>query len=411
MEQYIRHRLCLAIYIMTIFYALHITIPYFVLAKFLNKYFSLDEISLVFIFSGIVTIIFTNYLSYFLKKYKDYKTLLTLCVLQILVSISLPFLGKINLPLLIFGFSVYMTGGIMIWSCISIFLEEFTPHDNTGAIRGLSMTIYYFGVLVSPFIAANILSSYGYTGLFILSGLMIIPIIFFTKEYLTHVKEPRYQHQNFWQTINKMKSNLDLQGVMISAFILNSFYAVINIYFVSYLLNEINISASNYLSVIVPISLLPFVLIPYWLGRISDEYLGEKKIIIFGILIFSLTLVAVYIFKIENISILGWAFILFIGRLGAAMCETGNYSYFYKKINVENTDLIAIFSTMINISSVFTALLGFIMIKIFNVSIPTIFFIIGLLGLISIFKILKIHDTITKSKLLKLKTETELSAK
>jgi hypothetical protein len=80
------------------------------------------------------------------------------------------------------------------------------------------------------------------------------------------------------------------------------------------------------------------------------------------------------------------------------MNETENYTYFYKKISAENADLIAIFHNMINISMIFISVLGFILINIFNFSIPALLFIVGIIGLISIFKILKIHDTEAKIK-------------
>jgi len=80
------------------------------------------------------------------------------------------------------------------------------------------------------------------------------------------------------------------------------------------------------------------------------------------------------------------------------MNETENYTYFYKKINAEDTDLIALFHNMINISIIFISTLGFILIDIFNFSIPALLFIVGIIGLVSIFNILQIRDTKGKIK-------------
>jgi len=84
---------------------------------------------------------------------------------------------------------------------------------------------------------------------------------------------------------------------------LNSFYAATNIYLSLYLLNIIKIPTEIYLGIITPIFLIPFILIPFELGKISDEYLGEKKIMIFGIITFSTVLILIYLFNINTTSI------------------------------------------------------------------------------------------------------------
>jgi MFS family permease len=399
MPDHIRKKSLLATYIMTIFFALHYTVPYFILSKFLSVYFDTGYISLIFIFSGATSIMMGNYLGYFLKRYKDYKTLLSLCLAQVIVTTLIPFLGSISLLSLIIAFAAHVVLAGMIWSCISIFLEEFSPTDNVGAIRGLSLTIFNFGAVISPFLAANVFNAFDYFGIFILSALSLLPIIFFAREYLSHIKEPSFKHKSLFKALKKIKGNPDLKGVFISSFMLNAFYAVTNVYLVLYILNTVHISTALYLGVITPIFLLPFILIPFELGKISDEYFGEKRFMIFGILIFSLVLMSIYLFDVKTDNIFIWAIILFISRVGATMNETENYTYFYKKINAENADLIAIFHNMVNISLIAISILGFTLVDLFGLTIPTLLFVVGLLGLASIFKILQIHDTEAKRKL------------
>jgi len=388
-----RKELLIATYIIIIFVALHQFIPYFVLSKFLSNYFETKYISIIFIVAGITCIVAGNYFTLFLQKYSNYKTLFTLCLIQILVTFVLPFLGNINLFLLSIIFIAHVVLTSLIWSCVNVFLDGFSPTGNTGEIRGLSATIYNFGVIVSPFLAAKIYIHYDYFGIFIISSFMIFPIIFLSHKYLHKVKESNYKHTNLWRAVKQINGNKNLHGVFISYFILCSFYSMMNVYFILYLLNEIQIPITTYLGVITPIFLLPFILFPYEIGKLSDEVLGEKKLMIFGMAMVSIVSLSIYFFNINTSSVLIWAIILFISRIGASINEIETYTYFYKKVNPENSDLIYLFENLKYISLVFVSTLGLIIIDLFKFPIPTLLFIIGVLGLLSIFKIAQIRDT------------------
>jgi len=392
MNTHSRKELLIATYIITIFCALHLAIPYFVLSAFLATYFKTIYISTIFVITGIVTIFMGNYFSLILKKYTNYRTLLTVCFIQILITIILPFIGNIHVFLLIIIFIAHVVLTSLIWSCINIFLDEFSPTEETGAIRGLSSTIYHLGVMIAPFLTAKLLNHYAYSGVFLLSSLMVVPIIFFTHKYLRHVQEPDYKHKSLIKAIKQIRTNPDLHGVFISYFSICSFYSVMNIYFVLYLLNEIKIPMSTYLGIVTPIFLLPFILLPFKLGKLSDQIFGEKKLMIFGMLIVAFIVLSIYFFNINTSSIFIWSIILFISRIGASINETENHTYFYKKINSENSDLIYIFENMKYISLIFVSALGLIFIDVFKLPIPTLLLVIGTLGLCAIYKIQKIHD-------------------
>jgi len=392
MNQNHRKESLIATYIIIIFVALHQFIPHFILSKFLSNYFETMYVSIIFIIIGITSVLTANYFSWLLKKYSNYKTLLTLCLMQILITFILPFVGNINLFLFSIIFISHVVFTSLIWSCVSIFLDEFSPTNKTGVVRGLSLAIYNFGLIISPFLAAKLFTNYDYFGIFIMSSLMILPIIFLSHKYLRMIKEPNYKHKSLWMAIKQINGNKDLHGVFISYGILCSFYAIMNIYFVLYLINEIRIPVNTYLGVITPIFSLPFILFPYEIGKLSDEVLGEKKLMIFGMSMVSIVLLSIYFFNINTSSVLIWATILFVSRIGAAINEIENYTYFYKKINPENSDLIYLFENMKYIALIFVSTLGLIVIDLFKFPIPTLLLIMGLLSFLSIFKISQIHD-------------------
>jgi MFS family permease len=295
-------------------------------------------------------------------------------------------------------FTLHIVLYTLISVSVNVFVEEFSDHENIGSIRGTMLTIYNFGAVASPFIAAQIFSLVGFSGLFILSALSLLPLIYITKKFFSHVKEPKYKHINLFSSFRIVLKDKNIRGVIVSSFILNAFYAAVNVYLALYLLETIGIPASLYLGLIVPITVIPFILIPYQLGKYSDEIFGEKKAMIAGIFILSVALIIIPGFNITTNNIFVWIILLFIARVGATITETENYAYFYKKIDGRSAGLIALFQNMVNVSFVFVTLLGAILLNLFNIDLPVIFLIVGLLGLLSIFIIIKIRDTEIKRR-------------
>jgi MFS family permease len=94
------------------------------------------------------------------------------------------------------------------------------------------------------------------------------------------------------------------------------------------------------MGIIFTVMLLPFVILDYPMGKLSDK-IGEKKM-----LILSFTLTAIFVFMIpliKNHSLFVWAGILFFTRVGAAIIEIMSESYFFKAVTVDNSEAISFF--------------------------------------------------------------------
>jgi MFS family permease len=156
-----------------------------------------------------------------------------------------------------------------------------------------------------------------------------------------------------------------------------------------YLIQNNILNLQTYLGVVVPIILIPFILIPYPLGRLADNKLGEKELLIFGIL---LMIVGTSIFAVLHVPILAfYIFALFIARLGASMVEEMSSSYFYKQVDHSQADLISIFVNTRNIALISGPLIGSIII--YTYSLQMVFFVLVGILVLSLLPIFKIHDT------------------
>lgn len=399
MDEQHKKKLLTIVYFSTVFYALHNFITYFIFSDYLSQYFNRFELSMVYTLSAFISILISNFFGDFLKKFTNYKTLVTVLVLQFIATLFLAFSGSLNIVSISIFSVMHIIFSTLIWVCINIFVEEFSDHENIGSIRGTVLTLYNLQAIIAPFIAAQFFGLIGYTGIFVLSAVTLLPLMYITKHFFDHIKEPKYKHVNLFSSFKMVWENRDIRGVIASSFALNAFYGAINIYLILYLTRILEIPTLLYIGIITPLSVIPFILIPYKLGKYSDEIFGEKKAMIFGMFIMSITMMSVYFFKINSTNIMVWITILFIARLGATMVETENYAYFYKKIDGRSAGLIALFQNMVNIGFLFISFTGAIFIGLLNMDITYIFLITGLIGIISVFIIMRIQDTEVKRRL------------
>lgn len=254
------------------------------------------------------------------------------------------------------------------------------------------MSIYNLVAIAIPFLTAQVFNLFNYTSLFVISSLALIPIFYLNKKFFKEIKEPKYRHVGTRKSLIEVFNNKDIRGIISSSFILNCFYAAVNIYLVLYLTENIGIPLILYLEIILPISMIPFILIPYNLGKYSDQIFGVKRAIIFGISLMSIILISIYIFNIQTKNIFVWIALIFIARLGATITETENYAYFYRKVSSRSTSLIALFQNMSNISYLLISLSGAILIKYFNIKLTFLFLLVGIMGLLNIFIIIKMKN-------------------
>ncbi len=399
-EQY-KKKLLTIIYFSTVFYALHTFITYFILSEYLSQYFSKFGLSMIYTVSAFISILISNFFGDFLKRFSNYKTLMYVLVVQFISTMFLTFSNHLTIFYISIFSVMHIIFGTLIWISINIFTEEFSQHENIGSIRGTILTLYNLQAIIAPFVAAQFFQFIGYSGIFILSAVTILPLIYITKKFFNHVKEPVYKHINLLTSFKMVWKNKDIRGVVASSFAINVFYGAVNIYLILYLTKVLDIPTLLYIGVITPITVLPFILIPYKLGKYSDEIFGEKRAMIFGILLMSITIISIYVFQISTNNVFVWITILFIARLGATIAETENYAYFYKKVDEKSAGMIALFQNMVNIGFLFISLLGAIFIGLLGMDIPYIFLITGLVGIISVFIIMRIRDTEIKKRLAK----------
>ena len=142
------------------------------------------------------------------------------------------------------------------------------------------------------------------------------------------------------------------------------------------------------IGIIFSIMLLPFVLVTFPLGKLSDK-IGEKKILALGFLIATGTVFTIPF--IQEHSILIWALVLFATRVGAATIEIMSESHFFKIVKEEDVDEISFFRNTGPVSFIIAPLVA-IPVLLYTPSFEFIFFALSAILLLGLFITLRLKD-------------------
>jgi MFS family permease len=174
---------------------------------------------------------------------------------------------------------------------------------------------------------------------------------------------------------------------------LEFFYALMVIYTPIYL-RDIGMSW-NEIGIIFTVMLIPFVILQYPVGLLADKKYGEKELLIFSIFIMGATTLGA--FFVHSAEIIVWSVVLFFTRIGASMVEILRDSYFYKRIDSYDIDLIDFFRTSRAVAFIAASILSTIYLFIFPVK--AIFILVAIVAFSALCPALKLADNKSEREL------------
>ena len=117
-------------------------------------------------------------------------------------------------------------------------------------------------------------------------------------------------------------------------------------------------------------------------------------------IIFALFVMAIStfsIFFVATTSVMVWGFVLFMTRVGAAMIETLRDSYFYKRIDGDDMDIISFFRTSRSVAYIAATAVAGIIVAAF--SIKFLFLFLGLAILLALYPAFTLVDNKSEDEL------------
>lgn len=267
------------------------------------------------------------------------------------IVLQLSMLGEIAM-LLILIFTKSPMVGIIALICYLIFtnlinvsldiiLETFSHDRNSGRIRGYYLTLFNIGFVAGPLLTGYLLGRFNFVGIFLVLVVLksiILAVAFWGLSNINHNFNGR---DTIWGLLKKVYCHKNILRIYYISFALEFFYALMVVYSPIYLLS-LGLSWEN-LGYIFAVMLVPFVFFEYPLGWLADKKWGEKKMIIFFLGWLAAT--TMLVFLTDSNQVWPWMLILLGTRIGAASISVLRDSYFYKKIDGEDVDMIDFFRT------------------------------------------------------------------
>ena len=325
------------LYLAGFIFSLPIALTSYINSSFLEGYLGEKYVGYIYIVASILTIWWMLKMPKILSRFGNIYTAIIFLSVNFLTLIIMAF--TTNIYLIILSFILFFISINFLFTCFDIFVEDASESTSVGKLRGLFLMFVNLAWVFAQLVSGSIINKSSFKGIYLLASsfvfLLLIIIIFGFKKF----KDPKYTKVSVLKTIKVFLKNKNISKIYLINLILKLFFAWMVIYIPIYLYEYMNFSWKE-IGLIFTIMLIPFVLLDYPLGRLSDK-IGEKKILIFGFLI---TIFFTFLIPFINDPIIWlWAIILFGTRIGAATIEVMSEGYFFKEIKEKNADEVSFF--------------------------------------------------------------------
>ncbi len=325
------------IYLAGFLFSIHLALTSYINSSFLQSFVNEDYVGIIYVIAAAITIWGLLEMPKLLTRLGNRQTTLYFSFLSFISLLLLAFSRQA--VVIIPAFILYFVSGNFIIASLDIFIEDFSKSSGIGRLRGLYLMFINGAWVVAQAISGSIIAKSSFSGIYLYSAgfMALVAGIFIIS--LQDFKDPVYAKIAIKKTIRFFIKNRNVSKIYLINFILRFFFAWMVIYTPIYLHEYVGLGW-NKIGIIFTIMLLPFLLLDYPLGKLSDK-IGEKKMLIisFAISAFFTLLIPL----IPDGGIILWSLILFGTRVGAAGIEVMSESYFFKEVSAEKDDEISFF--------------------------------------------------------------------
>lgn len=391
----------LLIFVSVLLVSFHYSFVYFINSTYLNSILNEQAVGYLYMAGAIINISVFIAIPYFLRRKGNFKMSMLLITVEFAALLGLAFAN--NKALIIALFILHSAIGPILFYMMDIFLERYAKPEEMGSMRGVYLTMQNIPPVITPFITGLILIKPSFWKVYLISAAFLVPLLIILISYFKNFRDQEYYVLEVREAAKRFYNKKNIFDVFIDHFLLHLFYGVTVIYLPIYLVNYIGFDWSS-VGIIFSLMLLPFVIFQIPIGNLEDTYHNEKYMLILGFFIMAGTFMIIPF--IEGPSIILWAFILFVSRIGASLVEVSSESYFFKHIHSDNAGFIGFFRMTRSLPYFICPLL---------LSVSTLFFgfkyvflLAGLIMLVGVRYTLIIKDDAELEKEKLAKTTTEL---
>jgi MFS family permease len=373
------------LYVIGFLFSLHTALILYSNSSFLNQYIPESYLGLLYSIGALLAIVGLLLVPKLIAKFGSKITMASIGTITLAICLANAFVH--NPVVLLVLFCILFAVNIMFFLSNDIVIDQVADTDHMGNIRGTYLTSLNLGYILAPSITGFILSRMGFSALYIIAGLIIIPLILFIL-IVPSMRQVHPSKTNIWKSLQTLWKSHDVRNIIGANFILQFFYSWMVLYTPIFLHRELDIPWDSVGS-IFSIMLLAFVLTQIPLGKLADRFLGEKGLLIFGFIMMGGSTLLLFALPYFTLPLL--ALILFGTRIGASCIEVLTESYFFKKVPKSETGSISIFRNTYPIAYIIAPILGSIVLSL--LSTKYLFLILGIICLSGILFIIPIKNT------------------
>lgn len=324
------------VYLATFFFFFHYNSLVYVNSSYLERFFAPSVVGFIYVLGAVGNLFLIFLALKWLALIGNRKFFSYFLCAELLAVTGLAFVSTpLAMALL---FILFDSTSLMILYSLDIFLEDATPKNQTGSVRGMSLTLGNIALVLSPLLIAVVAPNGEFSRLYFISALLLAPLFFLSAYSFKGFKDG---HQRFAEVpLRAWWNSKNIRRVTLVRMVLDIFYSFMVIYMPIYLHDHIGFGWAS-ISIIFTIMLLPFILLEIPVGKLADSWCGEKEFMTLGFFIMGTALIIIPFF--HSASILLWGGLLFLSRVGAAITEVTTESYFFKHVDKRDAGMISVY--------------------------------------------------------------------
>ncbi len=372
------HRSLLRItYITGFLLTFHIALISYVNSSFLATKIPEFLVGILYTASAIIAVIGLYTVPKLITRFGTRKIIGSMLLLSITSILVLIFSSNIIATLI--SFILYFSLTTCIYLGLDILIEHWSLASNQGTVRGIYLTSLSIAFMCAPLIGGFLTDRLGFTALYVLSVLMLLPVTIIILAVLPSITHTHSSKSNILGLAKKFLRHREFSAVFCVNFILQFFYAWMVIYTPIYLHEHLGIHW-DVIGILFTIMLSAFVLLEYLMGMIADRFRIERGLMIIGLVIMGLA--TMFVTRAPLMTFWVLAITLFMTRVGASMVEVSTEAYFFRHVHRDDTGSIGFFRNTYPFAYIIAPLLSSVILKF--APLWTLYIILGIICFLGI---------------------------
>lgn len=354
-KPYQRH--LIPLYATTLLLIFHAFVVAYINSSFLEQFIDTTSVGTIYTVGSAVSILTFLFISRVLHAVGNFRMTMGLMLINFVAVLGMAYAEtlRVAIPL----FIVHVIAVPLIVFNIDVFMEEQIGNNEgaTGSRRGLLLAMASFIGALSPLISSFLVDNTagGFTSAYLVSAATLVPAMILLIFYFKDFSDPQYNEIEVFAAIRSFWEKANIRNAFLCHFNLQMFFMLMVVYTPLYLTGNIGLTWTEF-GIVMFFAQLAYVFFEYPIGLIADRYIGEKEMMGFGFLILAIS--TSWIAFVVTSSVLTWAIIMFITRIGASFVEVTTESYFFKQTKSSDAQIISFFRVTRPLAYVVGALLA-----------------------------------------------------